>query len=278
MRVLIAVAAVLAISPLPGSAQDEPPRPVEVLIAEFVADPLNNRDVLTMAGARCSATPGSWRRQLLDGVLALPVERVRTELIAISLSWTISHCDFESLDAWAREKLEELPDSPTVYMLVQGLGRSGDPINERAARKAIFDPRFSDRTRTNMAAAMVRDAPDPHVAALELLALGYRENGTDAPGIFLVNRMSAASGEAATAAKRELLNAVLSRPDGEGAFRMMNSIMSDVVGPGRDASDPWFQEVGRAVRAIARGDYTVSPELRSFAAERVGRFGGDGRE
>lgn len=252
----------------PAVAQERPPRPIEELVREYAADPNEGIDILALA-AVCPES-GTWQEELLRRILELPDDPTRLWNLAAALKWTVTNCDTNDLvDAWLRRQLRETSIEGVTVNLAAGLYASGREVNRRAARAALFDPRLRNETRTQIGGSMVGA---DHVEALEQIALGYAEFGTPPPSLFLVNAIgsTAAEGPDGVQAKRRLLQAVLERPDGAGAVRIMNTILSDVLG--YDRSHPWFVEVAETVSSISRGHISVSPELRKFVTDRVERF------
>jgi len=274
MRIRFVALFVVAV-PTSALAQDEPPRPLDELIAEFIRSPGTAAAPKMISG--CRAEPGTWRRELLGRLLALGLSETSTEALAVETASSLERCDYPELDAWFRDRLNDVTMHRLQTFLAFALYQSGKPENRAAARAAVFDHRRPHTVRYDMAAAMT--AGQSLENGLEMIATGYREHGTAPPNSFVTNRLAVLhdpGGERyraeIEAGRREVLQAVLARPNGSGAVSLFNSLVFDAL---KRPNEPWFQEVGRAVREIATGQRAgASAELREFAAARLGRFGG----
>jgi hypothetical protein len=214
--------------------------------------------------APCSSA-GTWQRDLLEQLLALPDERGGTYRLASVLGLSVERCNMEVLDIWFRQKLQGIADPYTVKLLGVALARSGRPENVASARRAIVNPRFTEELRIWMLQDIVMSAADPSSAGVEFLAAAFRAHGGSPPMAYVLIRRPDV-----VAAKRDLFDAALLRSDAAGSIGIINAIMSD--GLRYERAHPWFLEISEHLESIVAGRRSVAPQMRQFVSERIQRY------
>lgn len=261
----------------PGlAAQALPPRPVDSMVADFVADP-GNLQMLALATEACPLARGSWQFEFVERLMELPPQpRTENALATFLAAALVGGCEDDLVSSWLRDFAAGQTQGSYLLAQVAGaLGRSGAEANRLTALTVLFDPRFDESVRELVFWPWTRGSDTPFQEEIRIIADGIRLVDGRPPAARLSHiivgvRDEEGYTESGVDALRELLDAVVARPDSPAALPTLNALLSQA--PNLSVDDPWFRELGDVSRDIAAGRRPAPPELREFVAARTNRF------
>src|SRR5690606_39823111 len=112
----------------------------------------------------------------------------------------------------------------------------------------LFDPRFDESVRELVFWPWTRGSDTPFQEEIRIIADGIRLVDGRPPAARLSHiivgvRDEEGYTESGVAALRELLDAVVARPDSPAALPTLNALLSQA--PNLSVDDPWFRELGQ---------------------------------
>jgi len=254
-------------------AQDEPPRPVDELIAAFEADPSDRGTLILVLSDDCAPAAGTWQYEYLTGLMTLPPRGAVEESLASSFSVALGLCEGDLLSGWLRAFLERADDGFVVQIAAAALGRSGTDENRLAALQAMFDLRYSDETRLGIGWEWVEGQDSPALGHVQLVAEAY-QRVSGAPSALLHTVLSALRFQEGDALRfrgaRRLLDVVSARPEAEGSVVVMSSLFNSAAGLPLD--NPWLVEFRAVAEEFATGQRPAPPALYALIWDRMRYF------
>lgn len=256
-------------------AQEQPPRPVSELIAEFSVDPTNTSIFGMAVQGACFRAPGTWQLEYLSGVMALPPRPQLDQARVSYFSTLVELCNSELTSNWLRDFLKRSDDGYWVTIAASALGRSGSEANRVAALEALFDPRYDSMTRRVIAERWVAGQQSPSLGVVLLIAEAY-ETVAGVPSSEMHLAVSSLWNQETEAVRlrgvRRLLEVVLAEPERDAAVPIMASLFNLV--PSMTLDYPWLIEFRAVVDQFASGERATSPELWALVMDRRRYFCG----